>query len=401
MFHILLFMPRLPKSEEISRLLVAKKNYIVHRVANLREAGLLLTRQKIDLSLVAVSPNDSLVYSLNMLQENLPILLIAEVSNQYVSERQRKMAWGIVTYERLTEVFPELDIMNEPKSKIEEIFLPKDNQTAPSLNTKKLTQLIASTLNHYELDMILLTRKQELVGLHIHGDYSQMIRVGRYVRNNWDAKPVPGQITWFTDEKAPPRKNGRPKRFLLLTIPYESFLLTLAAGDKGTVLKMRQATRRIIKGMRNTELEPELLEEKTGASGKGVGEVVESRANLATAEFALVWKTKRSLSAVEKSELQRVLPMIGRSIGCSLSPVSMEDDYVQVLSTCPPGRTSAWLVQTYKKRSLEYIKKELLIDDDPWVEGYYARPSSCPLKMSELSMYIASEAQLVSDPVTV
>ena len=70
MFNILLFTSRLPESEEIAKRLAARENYIVHQVGNLREAGTLLTRQKIDLAIVAVNPNDSLVYSLNMLQEN-------------------------------------------------------------------------------------------------------------------------------------------------------------------------------------------------------------------------------------------------------------------------------------------------------------------------------------------
>ena len=389
-------MPRLPKAEDISRLLVAKKNYIVHRVGNLREAGSLLTRQKIDLAIVAVNPNDSLVYSLNMLQENLPILLIAEVSNQYVSERQRKMAWGIVTYERLTEAFPELDILNEPKDKVEEIFLRERNQTAPVINTQKLTRLISSTLHKYDLEMILLTREQELVGLHSRGDQNQMIRVGRHVRKNWDAKPSPGQITWFTDKKAPVGKNGAPVRFLLLTIPYESFLLTLVAGETGTVLQMRKATRRIVAGMRNSDVEKEEKPVKKSEPKMPIPK----QPNLTTSEFTLVWKTNRSLSIEEKFELNRVLPMIGRSFGCNLVPVSIQDDYVQVMSTCPPGRTSAWLVQTYKKQALQHIKKELLIEDDFWLDGYYARPATDPLTPSELSIFLDSAAHSSTQPST-
>ncbi|MFK7801869.1 MAG: transposase [Anaerolineae bacterium] len=359
----------------------------MHRVGNLREAGSLLTRQKIDLAVVAVSPNDSLVYSLNMLQENLPILLIAEVSNQYVSERQRKMAWGIVTYERLTEAFPELDILNEPRDKVEEIFLSQKNQAAPVLNTQKLTRLIGSTLRRYELEMILLTREQELVGLHARGDQNQMIRVGRYVRKNWDAKPSPGQMTWYTDKKAKLQDNQEPVRFLLLTIPYENFLLTMVAGDGGTVLQMRKATRRIVAGMRNSEIEEDDSKPKLNKS------LSNSPPNLSSSEFALVWKTNRSLSIEEKFELNRVLPMIGRSFGCNLVPVSIQDDYVQVMSTCPPGRTSAWLVQTYKRQALQHIKKELSIDEDFWLDGYYARPSSSPIESSELSVYLGSPVE--------
>lgn len=383
MFHILLFMPRLPKAEDISRLLVAKKNYIVHRVGNLREAGLLLAQQKIDLALVAVNPNDSLVYSLNMLQENLPILLIAEVSNQYVSKRQRKMVWGIVTYERLTEAFPELDILSGPKDKVADILSSERNQTAPVLNTQKLTHLMSSTLRHYDLEMILLTRKQELVGLHTRGDQGQMIRVGRHVRQNWDAKPSPGQIAWYTDKHGSAHKSGVPVRFLLLTIPFEGFLLTLVAGEGGTVLQMRKATRRIVSGMRSPEAEAEEKPVKKSDPKLSVP-------NLTTPAFTLVWKTRRTLTVKEKFELNRILPIIGRSFGCQLVSVSIQDAYVQVLSTCPPGRTSAWLVQAYKTRAMQHVQETLAVKDSFWLDGYYARPSSEPLTAAELSVYLDS-----------
>ncbi|MEM9775046.1 MAG: hypothetical protein AAF902_10725 [Chloroflexota bacterium] len=253
MFHILLFMSRLPEAEEISHRLAAKESYIVHRVSNLREAGTLLTRQRIDLAIVAVNPNDSLVYSLNMLQENLPVLLIAEVSNQYVSERQRKMAWGIVTYERLTEAFPALDILTEPKDKVEEIFLKDLPDSNPVINTKKLSALISGTVKKFGLEMIMFTRNQELIGIHAKGDQDQLVRVGRHVRKSWGNESGPGQLSWYTDHKGTLGPNGRPVRYLLLTIPYESFLVTLVSGESGTIMQMRKATHRILSGMREVE----------------------------------------------------------------------------------------------------------------------------------------------------
>lgn len=246
-------MSRLPEAEEISHRLAAKENYIVHRVSNLREAGTLLTRQRIDLAIVAVNPNDSLVYSLNMLQENLPILLIAEVSNQYVSERQRKMAWGIVTYERLTEAFPALDILTEPKDKVEEIFLKDLPDSNLVINTKRLSALIGSTVRKFGLEMIMFTRNQELIGIHAKGDQDQLVRVGRHVRKNWRNEVGPGQLSWYTDHKGALGANGQPVRYLLLTIPYESFLVTLVAGANGTIMQMRKATHRILSGMREAE----------------------------------------------------------------------------------------------------------------------------------------------------
>ena len=253
MFHILLFMSRLPEAEEISHRLAAKESYIVHRVSNLREAGTLLTRQRIDLAIVAVNPNDSLVYSLNMLQENLPVLLIAEVSNQYVSERQRKMAWGIVTYERLTEAFPALDILTEPKDKVEKIFLKDLPDSNPIINTKKLSALIGSTVKKFGMEMIMFTRNQELIGVHAKGDQDQLVRVGRHVRKCWGNESGPGQLGWYTDHKGTLGSDGQPVRYLLLTIPFEGFLVTLVSGENGTIMQMRKATHRILAGMRETD----------------------------------------------------------------------------------------------------------------------------------------------------
>ena len=401
MFHILLFTSRLPESEEISRRLAARENYIVHRVGNLREAGTLLTRQKIDLAIVAVSPNDSLVYSLNMLQDGLPILLIAEVSNQYVTERQRKMAWGIVTYERLTEVFPNFDFMDEPKDKVEEIFIKEDEAPKKVLNTKKLSQLISGTLQKFSLEMVLLTRQKELVGIHSRGDQDQMVRVGRFVRNSRKHAAEKGQMTWFTDKKTRTQldTNIKAESFLLLTIPYDEFLITLASKEHGSVLHMRKAARLLMAGIRKVETDihedPEAYNQTI--SSQGMIEVPH-RPNLSPSEFALVWKTRRSLTIEEKFELNRALPTIGRAHGCILNPISIQDNYVQVMSTCPAGRTSAWLVQIYKKRSLEHVQKELDHHDDFWMEGYYAQPSDVPLSRAELSIYLGPEPDSKRSP---
>ncbi len=402
MFNILLFTSRLPESEEIAKRLAARENYIVHQVSNLREAGTLLTRQSIDLAIVAVSPNDSLVYSLNMLQENLPILLIAEVSNQYVTERQRKMAWGIVTYERLTEVFPALNFLEEPKDKVEEIFIKKDEKPAERkvISTRKLSQLISSALQKFNLEMVLLTRHQELVGIHARGDQDQMVRVGRFVRNNHTVKTDKGQMTWFTDKKNRNliNSNSQPESFLLLTVPYDEFLLTLAAKEHSSVLHMRKASRALMAGIRRVETksgESDLAHEGIISLNADSDPAVEipRRPNLSPNEFALVWKTNRPLSIEEKFELNRILPTIGRLYGCTVKPVLIQDDHVQIMSTCPPGRTSAWLVQIFKNKTLQHVQQELDHAENFWLDGYYARPSDEPLTPSELSIYLGKSSK--------
>ena len=89
----------------------------------------------------------------------------------------------------------------------------------------------------------------------------------------------------------------------------------------------------------------------------------------------------------------RIFPTIGRLYGCTVIPVSVQDDQIQVMSTCPPGRTSAWLVQIFKSKTLKHVQQELDHSENFWLEGYYARPSDAPLTESELSIYLGSAAK--------
>ncbi|MEM7802439.1 MAG: hypothetical protein AAF633_24815 [Chloroflexota bacterium] len=387
MNHVLLYMPNHENLEKLRETVEQNSRYTVHVVNSLREASGLLTWQTIDLALITVTRSDSIVYSLRLLQPELPILLIAEINHQYVTERQRKWAWGVVTYDKLLNSFPKLDLLNHEKDQIEAIFLAPEGgspaiQDGELFDRQNLTKAIRIVQKRFDLRLVLLTRPNDLIGVHRYRNNDEMINISRMIRSRWDARPRTELITSFesqngngSDQPEAKVKKEESESIFLITRPFRNFLLTIGGSQDQSLVYMRQIMRLIISALNN-----EALLTSDNFEAQFAGEIFEPH------RFAIVWKPINHLSNTEKLTLSKILPQIGKLHGCATNDVDVQDDYVQVISTCPPHRNSTWLVHMYKQMSEKYLTKKLQKVAPFWAAGFHVRESVKPLQADEISI---------------
>ena len=379
MKHVLLYMPHHTKLNRIRDKIEDNLKYSVHVVNNLREASTLMSWQQIDLALITVTRSDSIVYSLRLLQPNLPILLIAEIENQYVTERQRKWAWGVVTYDKLLDSFPKLDLFNYKKDEIEAIFLEPQLQTPPAeikpVERHNLIQLMRVLQTRFQLSLVMLIRTSDMIGVHHERNNQQLMEIAHTIRTRWDNRPRTELISAYEPKSENNLLAPSGKPIFLITRPYQKYLLTIGCPRDKSLVQMRQILRMIISYLNSGE---SFDFEEFEAELEGM--------LIPADRFALVWKPLQQLSQIDKKTLTKILPQIGKLHGCLTDEIVIQDNYVQLVSTCPPHRSSTWLVHMYKKTSEEYMTKKLHRASPLWAAGFHVRQSQEPFKEEEITL---------------
>ena len=122
--------------------ITAAGDYLITRPKTMRQAGDVLTEHKQDLALIPITRNDSLVYTLRMLQPSLTMFLIRHDAEQFIPERQRQAVAGVVNMEAVPHILDKLldgswsekDLHYRPQPTLPEITELSENQIETVLN---------------------------------------------------------------------------------------------------------------------------------------------------------------------------------------------------------------------------------------------------------------------------
>ncbi len=386
--HILILEPKHKDAETLTERIAQRPEVAIHRVHNLREACSLLTVQPVDLALVPVTRNDSLVYSLRMLQPDLPLILIADADDQPVPIRQEQAVWGIVTRRRLAEALPDLDLLGEDSQAVEALFWPSsgarselERAQSPELTQDRLAAIAQELLTGSPIQFVMFLKGQEIIGYHSANDQEQLVAAAAEVRSLWhQAAENRAQIQFLGRKPAKPAEEWVTETLVLYTRPLGPYLITVGARAATRVSDLRRLVQKV-----SDQIFGRIPEPPRGPGGfvrPGLTGQIQRRT------FVLFWQTRTLLPAEWRRQLHQILPVIGASCGIGLDHLIINERFVHVVATAPPQRGSSWLAQTLKDASAARFQAAAGIGGPLWATGYYAKESATPLSAAELNRLI-------------
>lgn len=175
-----------PKPTPLAAQIEQAGDFRVTRVPNVRGAGLALTEQRHELALLPMTRNDSMVYSLRVLQPDLQMYLLTDdLAEAAVPERQLRVARGSVPRPLVVAALPQLldgswagrELSHQPEKQEEAAQKP--------LAEAQISALAHSYLQDERVRLVVVRRKGEVFGYQQEPDEPLLAAVAEWVRERW------------------------------------------------------------------------------------------------------------------------------------------------------------------------------------------------------------------------
>lgn len=355
MKHILLLEPKLSEAEQLAEQIESAGAYAVTRVRNMREACASLAAQPQDLALIPISRNDSLVYSLRVLQPGLPLYLMPDSPQAFIPERQLQAVQGVVERPLILRALPHLldgTWTAELASAQHQV-----------LDVERLQLVLAELCADEQVRLALVVEGERVLASHTTAEASLEAAVlSRLARLPWAIRPNTTQLSFLN------KVNG-PENLLLMARPLGiTQKLIVGAELNAGLTHLRQLGEEVVQKLADPTAEIALPRP-------------------APNQYAIVWRGRQPVAEGLCTILQNVLGKIGQLYGCTIHHLEVVPDYVHMVLTVPPQRSSGWIAETFKRQSETLLARTLNISLPFWAEGYLARESAVPLSAVELKLF--------------
>ena len=352
MKHILLLEPKLSEAEQLAEQIESAGAYAVTRVRNMREACASLAAQPQDLALIPITRNDSLVYSLRVLQPGLPLYLMPDTPQAFIPERQLQAVQGVVQRPLILRALPHL----LDGTWTAEFAAAQDN----ILDVERLQWVLAELCADEQVRVALVVAGEQVVASHTTAENDLPTAVlGRLAHH--PPRPSATQLTFLN-------KTDGPENLLLVAQPLTlQQTLIMGADLHAGLTHLRQLGQRVAHQLADPTAEIALPRPSAN-------------------QYAIVWRGKQPVAEGLCTILQNVLSKIGQLYGCTIHHLEVVPDYVHLVLTVPPQRSSGWVAETFKRQSEKLLARTLNITLPFWAEGYLARESAVPLSPAELRL---------------
>lgn len=372
--QILLYEPKTAEGELLAEHIEALGDVQVIRARTMREACGVLTTRPCDLALLPVTRNDSLVYSLRMLQPNLPMYLLLEQADEFVPERQAQVVHGQMVQTDLLAALPSLLGLQEKPTAVEKIAPRPDH--APQLDRHQLTMLVQNAMLDARILVVVVTDGDEVIGFRHAVHQGQIEAIAQLLRRTW---PAGGTLT--TQIQYLPPKAEEDTAVLLYSRPlWGNYLLTIGAVPHMPLAQLRQQADRLTHALAQKEqpLSPKNNRPITPAIPL-------------TKSHAFLLKPQEPLNGEVLLALQGVLPTLGLDYGLEVHHVIVQPTFVHFMTSGSPQHTIAWLAQYFKTAIMESLETHFDLPWPFWTVGYYAEERDSPLDPSELTFFAQSQ----------
>lgn len=388
--HILLLETKSAAAQQLGDQLESFSRHKIFRVQTMREACAVVTEQTIDLALLPVTRNDSLVYSLRMLQPDIPIVLVAETGEQIVPERQMRAVNGVVDQAALvTAINTNPNLLDRPEE-LAALFRPPPDKiigaqigkTQGHIQPDRFPDVARALLKQPTIQFVMFHQGQELIGYHTSDNQEKLTAAASLVkkeRQPEDDRLPATQIQFVNPEETSAYSPFPDDTLLLYSRPIGGFMMTIGAEARTPVTLLRKLVKQI-----QSEFNGGHPFSRLSSGNKVLKPAIEENG----LSYVLVWKPQISLNSEYRLALQKILPAIALREGFVLQDVILNERFVHVLVSCPPQRTSAWLAQTLKHKSEMALQDRIGYRLPVWAKGYYAKQSSSPLTAAELNRYL-------------
>jgi hypothetical protein len=361
--HILLLEPKPNEAEQLAAQIEAAGAYAVTRVQNMREACASLAAQAQDLALIPITRNDSLVYSLRMLQPGLPLYLLQTAAQEFIPERQLQAVQGVV---RRPLVIPALPHLLDGTWTAE-----LSAAHGRTLDKARLQQVLAQLAREERVRVALVVagaspaaEDEPKIVAHYSptAEAYETAVLARMAPHAWDARPGCYQLAFLN-------KLDGPENLLLRSHPLGGDQRLILGGELHISLThLRRVARRVAAQIHDPTAELVL---PTAVPN----------------QYAIVWRGRQPVAEGLCTILHNVLSKIGQLYHCPIHHLEVRPTYTHLVLTVPPQRSSGWIAETFKRQSEKLLARTLHVTLPFWADGYLARESAVPLSEAELKLF--------------
>ena len=369
--HILLYEPKTDEGQLLAQHIEALGDDIhVTHARTMREACSVLTTRPHDLALLPVTRNDSLVYSLRMLQPNLPMYLMLREPEEYVPERQAQVVRGQILRGTVLESLPALLGLDAPDPPAPE--KPKSEKAPPDIDRHRLTLLVQNSMLDERILVIVVSDGDEVIGFRHATHQGQIETIAQQLRRNWPANlSLTAQIQYMASQ------GENQQGLLLYSRPlWQNYLLTLGAVPHMPLAQMRHHANRIAEGLQKP--------------GKAVDQTSKTATRPWQKSHAIVLKPQDPLNGEVLLALQELLPTLGREYGLDVHHIIAQPTFLHFIVTSTAQHSTAWLAQYFKTATTEALENLFDLPWPLWSAGYYAKETEFPLDQNELTFFAQS-----------
>lgn len=243
---VLLYEPKLLEVRRLAEAIQAAGDYTVNRARSMREVCTYLANQPHHLALIPITRNDTVVYSLRMLQPKLPIFLVTANPQEPIPSRQLQAVQGVIDQHEVIPALP--DLLQGKLPPLDWKKQPASVETS-HLDWERLTLIIQHALIDPYLLFAVIHYEDHMMGFHEAEHQIELDLVVKQVQRAWGKGWGNGvQMQFFP-------VNGRKDNILLYTRPlYQGYLLTLGLLWPVSLTHMKELAQQIVQQAAQNQL---------------------------------------------------------------------------------------------------------------------------------------------------
>jgi REP element-mobilizing transposase RayT len=85
--------------------------------------------------------------------------------------------------------------------------------------------------------------------------------------------------------------------------------------------------------------------------------------------------------------VRQSIRQVAQENDCVISHLTVENDVIQLVVACPPGRDGAWAAELFKDETEAAICAQYGVPASLWQAGYFAKASQNPYTGAELNIF--------------
>lgn len=348
--------------------------YTVTVAPDMKEAALLLSRQRRDLAFVPLIEGNQIIHTLRRIQPDLRLVLVMPTANLVVPDAYAGKVQAMLLKSHIeTDLATVLKSAARQPMVIEENGVPQTGKL-PSLETAVLLSALQQTNLGKLIQTVIFAHKTNLLAHWGELNITQAATVALIAGEKWRAE-ANSTIIQFVHLAA------RAGDLLLYSrAVVDEYLLTLVALPETPVRELRQQAQLV-----SARLEL-VLQGKTLQDVRN--ETAAAMPNGQQTSYAIVWRPIRPIPKSLHIPLRRAIERLATANACTLSYTHVHEKLIHLVVTCPPGRDSTWAAYLFKNGSEDTIQREYGVAATLWDTGFYAVESSEPLSEAELNLFL-------------
>lgn len=351
--------------------------YNIVTTPDIKEASLLLSRQKRDLAFIPLVEDDEVVRGLRRIQPDLRLVLVMPTANLAVPDAYAGKVQAVLLKSHVDTDLPTVlkSAARQPMI-IEKNGVPQTGQL-PDLETAVILSTLQQTPLGKLVQTVIFAHKTNLLAHWGELNITQAATVALIAGEKWPAEPNSTIIQFI-------HLAAHAGDLLLYSCAVaDPFLLTLVALPETPIRELRQLAKAEAAKLK------QVLQGKTLQDTRA--ETVAAAPNGQHTAYAIIWRPIRPIPKSLHIPLRRAIERLATANACTLSFTGVHEKLIHLVVTCPPGRDSTWAAYLFKNGSEDTIQREYGVAASLWDTGFYAVESSAPLSEAELNLFLEQE----------